>query len=585
MKTAMMLWASLLICAIGTAQTTVSWTFDLNGTPPSEVGVFLVGSFNGWTIGADALVPDAENPNYYHITKTLEPGLHEYKFVNGLTWDDAEPVPEACQAPGGTNRWVEVQPGGGAFELSYCWNRCASCQLTSVLFRVNLYDQIIDPAGVHVAGDFQGWHPNTHPMADANGDGIWEALYSFDADGLGLENEMHFKFLNGDEWIDAEWLDGACSDANGNRSILLDSGTDLVVGVGEQSADSSAIPCFNSCSACQQTAVWFRVDMGGQSIDPAGVHVAGDFQGWVPYTHPLTDDDGDGIWEAWYTVEAGPYLDGMNFKFINGNDWESAEWVYGACGDGNGNRTATLGADTLVVSGFGTDDSYAPCFGSCDPCTSDVTFRADLSGMEGEVGTVSIGGPWNAWNQNTTFLEPTGEAGIWAVTMSLQRNTTIPFKFAHNGAYEFTDFGADCAVFDDSPYHNRLVTTGNPGETLEYTGCFGACSVPEDPLLNCAGECLLDSDGDGICDANDWNACTDSVACNFGELAFGVEPCIYPIVGSDCDAGAAACGEGTAWNSTTQTCEIALPMDGNFDACVGTSDLLILLSQFGFCLE
>ncbi len=585
MKSGALLLTALVAVLTSWAQTTVSWTLDLNGETPSADGVYLVGSFNGWILGADALTPHAENPNYYHISKELAPGVHEYKFVNGLDWSEVEPVPEACQFDESTNRWVEVQPGGGEFELSYCWNRCASCQLTSVLFRVNMEDQPIDPAGVHVAGDFQGWYPDTHPMADADGDGIWEALYSFDEAWLGLENEMHFKFLNGDEWIDAESVEGACADGYGNRSILLDAGTDLVVGLGEQSADASAAPCFNSCTACQWTAVWFRVDMGDQIIHPAGVHVAGDFQGWLPDTHPMSDEDGDGIWEAWYSFEAAIFSESLNFKFINGNTWEDAESVYGGCGDGNGNRSMALGGDTVVVSGWGTDDSYAPCFGSCDPCTSEVTFRADLSGMEGEVGTVSIGGPWNSWSQNTTFLEPTGEAGIWSVTLSLQRNTTIPFKFAHNGAYEFTDFGVDCAVFDDSPYHNRLVTTGDVGTTVEYTGCFGACSIPEDPLLNCAGDCLLDSDGDGICDALDWNACTDAEACNLGALGYGLEPCVYPLVGSDCDAGAAACGEGTAWNSTTQTCEIALPMDGNFDACVGTSDLLILLSQFGFCLE
>ena len=155
MKSGVFLLTALVAVLTSWAQTTVSWTLDLNGETPSADGVYLVGSFNGWILGADALTPDAENPNYYHISKDLAPGVHEYKFVNGLDWSEVEPVPEACQFDESTNRWVEVQPGGGEFELSYCWNRCASCQLTSVLFRVNMEDQPIDPAGVHVAGDFQ----------------------------------------------------------------------------------------------------------------------------------------------------------------------------------------------------------------------------------------------------------------------------------------------------------------------------------------------------------------------------------------------------------------------------------------------
>ena len=175
--------------AVGMGQAAVTWTLDLNGEPPSADGIFLVGGFNDWTIGVDQLVQSELNPNYYHITKELPAGLNEYKFVNGLTWDEVEPVAAACATGPTGNRWVEVQPSDTVFELSYCWGRCASCQLTSVLFRVDMAETPIHPAGVHVAGDFQGWQGNTTPMADADGDGIWEALYSFDvAPGRRLES-------------------------------------------------------------------------------------------------------------------------------------------------------------------------------------------------------------------------------------------------------------------------------------------------------------------------------------------------------------------------------------------------------------
>ena len=48
----------------------------------------------------------------------------------------------------------------------------------------------------------------------------------------------------------------------------------------------------------------------------------------------------------------------------------------------------------------------------------------------------------------------------------------------------------------------------------------GSCVFPE-PEYDCEGECLVDSDGDGICDAFDGNfdGCMDELACNYEPLA------------------------------------------------------------------
>ena len=37
--------------------------------------------------------------------------------------------------------------------------------------------------------------------------------------------------------------------------------------------------------------------------------------------------------------------------------------------------------------------------------------------------------------------------------------------------------------------------------------------------LDCNGECLNDSDGDGVCDENEIVGCTDSSACNYDNTA------------------------------------------------------------------
>ena len=46
---------------------------------------------------------------------------------------------------------------------------------------------------------------------------------------------------------------------------------------------------------------------------------------------------------------------------------------------------------------------------------------------------------------------------------------------------------------------------------------------------------------------------------------------------------ATACGEGTVWDSASQTCIVTNPSDSNFDGCVQLNDLLDLLSAYGDC--
>jgi len=78
--------------------------------------------------------------------------------------------------------------------------------------------------------------------------------------------------------------------------------------------------------------------------------------------------------------------------------------------------------------------------------------------------------------------------------------------------------------------------------------------------------------------------CTDSIACNFNEEANEDDGgCIYPLFGDDCDDGGAACGEGTIWDSSLQSCVgfDQCPSDLNDDGIVGINDLLSLLSDFG----
>jgi len=52
----------------------------------------------------------------------------------------------------------------------------------------------------------------------------------------------------------------------------------------------------------------------------------------------------------------------------------------------------------------------------------------------------------------------------------------------------------------------------------DATNDDGSCVYPED-FVDCAGACLNDTDGDGVCDELELGGCTDSNACNYSLLA------------------------------------------------------------------
>ena len=62
------------------------------------------------------------------------------------------------------------------------------------------------------------------------------------------------------------------------------------------------------------------VDMQNQTVSSSGVYVAGGFNSWSTNTTPLSDVDGDQVYEVTLNLSANS---GYEFKFINGSTWEN----------------------------------------------------------------------------------------------------------------------------------------------------------------------------------------------------------------------------------------------------------------------
>ncbi|MDC1537924.1 hypothetical protein N8452_04575, partial [Schleiferiaceae bacterium] len=93
-----------------------------------------------------------------------------------------------------TDYWVKVTDTNAC--VGYDTITVEAAQIT---FRVNMRTQIVDSTkGVHLAGNFQGWDPDSTQMYDADGDGIYEVTLGLVSGDAGIE----FKYINGNSWSD-----------------------------------------------------------------------------------------------------------------------------------------------------------------------------------------------------------------------------------------------------------------------------------------------------------------------------------------------------------------------------------------------
>lgn len=92
-----------------------------------------------------------------------------------------------------------------------------------------------------------------------------------------------------------------------------------------------------------------NLDMTGVTVDPAGVHVVGSFNGWDLASAPqLTDADGDGIYSV--DLQLAPSSEPYQYKFMNGQEWDAGkdEAVFGNCAYRSNRLVWIENADVVV---------------------------------------------------------------------------------------------------------------------------------------------------------------------------------------------------------------------------------------------
>lgn len=483
-------YASCLVCPgpPPTHQITFQVEMSLQVVDPS--GVFLAGTFNGFSESATPMIN--QGGNIWSVTIGLEEAQsYEYKFLNGPSFTNEEQVPLACGVDngfGGFNRSFTVGTNDETVPL-VCFSTCAPCTFVNynITFQVDMSNEVVDPNGIHLMGTFNGFDPASISMTDMGG-GLWETVVAIQSGQI-----IEYAFVNGNTTLGQEVIDPACANGSGYREYFVFA-TEATLGP----------DCFGFCGTCaiNMVNVTFQVDMSNEVIDAAGVHIAGSFQGWDPATSQMTDQ-GSGIWTFELEIASGTNLE---YKFVNGNTWGLDETVPFACNVA-GNREWVVG----------TVDEPIPlvCFGSCVICaapTHNVTFSVDMSLQNVDPAGVHLVGSFDsagypAWDPAGILMNDMG-AGIWSVDLILNEAEGYEYKYV-NGV----DFSAD-EGFINAPCGtgggNRSWLVGATDESIPLH-CFSlcdACPAPVNVTFNVdMSYQVVDAAGVYLAgDFNDWDA-------------------------------------------------------------------------------
>ncbi|MEC8662739.1 MAG: hypothetical protein VXY03_02575 [Bacteroidota bacterium] len=442
-----------------TAQGQTTFNVDMACAPEGFTNVFVTGPWCGWCANdVYNTMTDDDGDGIYSVTVTVEgyaPGdLVEYKYaINGF--DDQENLINdmnsgaACAPVTDFGGYANRQIPAGDTANDFYGTCDGTCNDIPVTFQVDMTQYLGTYGTVNLNGTFNGWCGSCTQMTDADGDGIYDITLSLPVDTI------EYKFTL-DGWTVAEQFAGGESCTN----TTIDGESTFTNRIFSVEETTTLDPvCFNSCDACATTeaperAITFQVNMSEEATNPIGVFIAGNFQSWQAGATPMTDEDGDDIWEYTAMIAEG---EAVEYKFINGPNWGLDESVPVACAV-NGNRAYTVGAADEVLE--------AVCFASCTPCgdalpTEEVTFTVLTDNITVAADGMYLAGAMNAWTPEA--MNDNGD-GSWSITKSLEE-ATYEFKYQNgNGGWEELDCGGNRSV---------VVTIGAP---IATQGCFAQCA-------------------------------------------------------------------------------------------------------------
>ncbi|RMH54563.1 MAG: hypothetical protein D6679_13420, partial [Candidatus Hydrogenedentota bacterium] len=456
--------------AAGGGRTSGGYLFRFRA-PAGARSISVAGSFNNWDMNATPM-SDADGDGVWEAVVDLAPGEYQYKYVvNGTDWVvDPDNPAKADDGYGGQNSVAKVTAGGAArarasASAAGTAGAAAGGGRTSggYLFRFRA------PAGarsVSVAGSFNNWDVSATPMKDPDGDGIWEVMLPLSP------GEYQYKYVvNGTDWL----LDP-------DNPLKADDGyggQNSVAKVGGGGAASASVSSGGSGGSAGGSGYLFRFRA------PAGarsVSVAGSFNNWDKNANPMSDPDGDGVWEVRIPLAPGLY----HYKFvINGKDWVVDPENANTADDGFGGKNSVLNISSAgnertpgTVAGVGAQ----PVEARASPPRSGTPPRRDLWAERGPirfsyrpgkpVKTVVVAGAFNDWSKTATPMKDDDGDGVWTAELELAPGK-YPYKFVVDGNEWIPDPTAAVKEADGYGGVNSVLIVPGDEPTKEITAHRG----------------------------------------------------------------------------------------------------------------
>jgi hypothetical protein len=418
----------------------ITFQVDMNQVTIDPSGVFIAGSFNGFSNQA---MTNAGGGIYTYTASLAQGAAVQYKFKNGTGgWEGGITAP----CGDGSNRIYSVGSTDATVGL-VCFNSCVACPATyNVTFRVNMSAETVG-GSVFINGNFPPANWSTPQLMTNEGGGI----YSYTAN-LGAGNSFEYKFINGSSYEGN--LSSPCGNGS-NRTITVPSANTTL-----------PISCFSYCGNCTTNSVTFRVDMSQQTVDPSGVFIAGSFNG---FSNSAMTSAGGGLYTYTLNLQQGT---SVSYKFKNGTSgWEGS--IGAPCGDGS-NRT-------LNVSNSSSQLVPITCFNSCGACPEfqNITFAVNMANVIVSPNGVHLAGGFGSygyanWSPNGIQMTDPDGNGIYTAVLSLPTGQTFEYKFINGNDWPGAEsVPAECNTFSNRVYTIPSINAIAGGAAV----CFGACSA------------------------------------------------------------------------------------------------------------
>lgn len=210
------------------SQVDVTFKVDMTGETISAEGVHVVGTINGWNTSSNPLTQEGST-SIYTTSIEVNPGWHEFKYLNGNAWGTEESAGLPCATSNG-NRFLYINESGEAVILEVVPFGDCNSEGTGfdITFNVDMSSEAsISSDGVHMAGWINNWGTDNLMLENVSG-----TIYSINfrmPTPSDYPIAFEYKYLNGNAWGTDEILDADCETVpEANRLISVNnSGTDV----------------------------------------------------------------------------------------------------------------------------------------------------------------------------------------------------------------------------------------------------------------------------------------------------------------------------------------------------------------------